>query len=364
MSEANWKKEKAKLEKPGYTIIRQTNQSGKVGGILKEGQDGYASNWFEINKADLGAAGGGSYDDTALWQETSDLQDQIDALDTAVQALPSTYATKKELTDAVADLQAQIDAIDGSGGDPFDPSELEAALAQLQIDVEALQTALATETQERKDADDAIQAEVDQNKEDIEANTDAINVNKSAIEGLEKSKVSVAGGTETLTIWTGTEADYNLIGSKDDNTLYVITGGDAPAIEAPVIDTTTLDFHSYIPYETIRPGECIIEKTSDNPPRQYLQFFHSTETKDDSKNWVEVPEFKVGDSITIADPGFDASSHDGGAEVTFTIADIEVKDDGKGEYYVLHGEEEGVWLHEPLINQKIKISFHIRQGTA
>ncbi len=363
MSEADWKKAKTELEKPGYTIIRQTNQSGKVGGILKDGQDGYASNWFEINKADLGAAGGGSYDDTALWQETSDLQDQIDALDTAVQALPSTYATKKELTDAVADLQAQIDAIDvGVGGDHFNPSELEAAIAQLQIDVEALKTALATETQERKDADDAIQAEVDQNKEDIEANTNAIDANKSAIEGLEKSKVSVAGGTETLTIWTGTEADYNLIGSKDDNTLYVITGATGGE-EAPVINTTTLDFHSYVPYETIRPGECIIEKTSDNPPRQYLQFFHSTETKDDSKNWVEVPEFKVGDSITINDPGFDTTSHDGSEEVTFTIAAIEVKDDGKGEYYVVYGEEEGVWLNEPLINQKIKVSFHIK-GTA
>ncbi len=180
MSEANWKKEKAKLEKPGYTIVRQTNQSGKVGGILKEGQDGYASNWFEINKSDLGAAGGGGYDDTALWQETSDLQDQIDALDTAIQALPSTYATKKELTDAVADLQAQIDAIGGgSGGDPFDPSALEAQIAQLEKDVEALQTALATETQERKDADAALAADIATNTEAIATNTEAIENIKS-----------------------------------------------------------------------------------------------------------------------------------------------------------------------------------------
>ena len=44
------------------------------------------------------------------------------------------------------------------------------------------------------------------------------------IEDLEKSKVSVAAGQETLTIWRGTEAEYNLVADKDDNTLYVITG--------------------------------------------------------------------------------------------------------------------------------------------
>ena len=310
MSEAEWKKEKAKLEKPGYTIVRQTIQSGTVGGILKEGQDGYASNWFEINKSDLGAAGGGGYDDTALWQETSDLQDQIDALDTAVQALPSTYATKKALEDAVADLQTQIDAIDGgSGGDPFDPSALEAQIDQLQKDVTKLTTDLASEitnrtdadtalstaiddntaaiaanttdietntadiatntaaiadlnaegyddTQIRKDfaeADAAIQAEVDQNKTDIQANTDAIEAietyddtdlaqavadntqaisdnttaigdNTTAIEGLESDKVQVAEGQASLTMWRGTEAEYNLVADKDANTLYVITG--------------------------------------------------------------------------------------------------------------------------------------------
>ena len=331
-TESEWRKTKASIENPGYTIIRQSVQSGTVGGIMRTGQDGIASTWIELNKQDLGAGGaGGSYDDTALWDETAKLQDEIDALDTAVQALPSTYATKKELTDAVADLQAQIDAIDGgSGGDPFDPSELEAQIAQLQSDVQALQTALGTETQDRKDADAAIQAEVDQNtadiatntaaienikstgyddtqirkdfaeadaaiqaevdqnKSDIQANTDAIDAietyddtdlaaavadntqaiadnataiadnttaigdnaaviqsnteaiaeitenagdvkdavdeNTAAIADMETKKVSVEEGQGTLTIWRGTEAEYNLIPDPLDNVLYVVTG--------------------------------------------------------------------------------------------------------------------------------------------
>ena len=189
-SESEWRKTKTSIENPGYTIIRQSVQSGTVGGIMKTGQDGIASTWIELNKADLGSGGaGGSYDDTALWEETANLQDQIDALDTAVQALPATYATKKELTDAVAALQAQIDAIDGGGGggDPFDPAELEADIAQLQSDVEALQTALAKETQDRIDADAAIQAEVDQNAADIAANTEAIATNSEAIENIKST---------------------------------------------------------------------------------------------------------------------------------------------------------------------------------
>ena len=189
-SESEWRKTKASIENPGYTIIRQSVQSGTVGGIMKTGQDGIASTWIELNKADLGSGGaGGSYDDTALWEETANLQDQIDALDTAVQALPATYATKKELTDAVAALQAQIDAIDGGGGggDPFDPAELEADIAQLQSDVEALQTALAKETQDRIDADATIQAEVDQNAADIAANTEAIATNSEAIENIKST---------------------------------------------------------------------------------------------------------------------------------------------------------------------------------
>ena len=331
-SESEWRKTKASIENPGYTIIRQSVQSGTVGGIMRTGQDGIASTWIELNKADLNAGGaGGSYDDSALWDETAKLQDEIDALDTAVQALPTTYATKKELTDAVADLQAQIDAIDGSGGgDPFDPAQLEADIAQLQSDVEALQTALGTETQDRKDADAAIQAEVDQNAADIAANTEAIATNTEAIENIkstgyddtqirkdfaeadaaiqaevdqnasdiaantaaiaeietyddtdlaaavadntqaiadnataiadntaviadntaaiaeitenagdvkdavdentaaiadmETKKVSVEEGQGTLTIWRGTEAEYNLIPDPLDNVLYVVTG--------------------------------------------------------------------------------------------------------------------------------------------
>ena len=344
-SESEWRKTKASIENPGYTIIRQSVQSGTVGGIMRTGQDGIASTWIELNKQDLGAGGaGGSYDDTALWEETAKLQDEIDALDTAVQALPTTYATKKELTDAVAALQTQIDALDPSGGDPFDPAELEAEIAALQTAVEELQTALATEVQDRTDADDAlsaaidentaaiaanttdietntadiatntaaienikstgyddtqirkdfaeadaaIQAEVDQNKTDIQANTDAIEAietyddtdlaaavadntqaiadnaaaisanttaigdntaviqtntdaiaeitenagevkdavdeNTAAVAALQTSKVSVEEGQGTLTIWRGTEAEYNLIADPLDNVLYVVTG--------------------------------------------------------------------------------------------------------------------------------------------
>lgn len=307
-SESEWRKSKAALESPGYVIVRESTQSGVVGGIMNTGKDGVAATWIELNKSDLGAGGaGGSYDDTALWEETANLQSEIDALDAAVQALPTTYATKKALEDAVADLQTQIDAIDGSGGG--DTSDLEAQIEQLQKDVTKLTSDLASEitnrtdadsalsaaiddntaaieanttdietntadiatnteaienikstgyddTQIRKDfadADAAIQAEVDQNKTDIQTNTEAIEAietyddtdlaaavagntsaiaanttaigdNTADIASLQDDKVGVATGQSSLTMWRGTEAEYNLIGSKDANTLYVITG--------------------------------------------------------------------------------------------------------------------------------------------
>lgn len=235
-SESEWRKTKASIENPGYTIIRQSVQSGTVGGIMRTGQDGIASTWIELNKSDLNAGGaGGSYDDSALWDETAKLQDEIDALDTAVQALPTTYATKKELTDAVADLQAQIDAIDGSGGgDPFDPAQLEADIAQLQSDVEALQTALGTETQDRKDADAAIQAEVDQNAADIAANTEAIATNTEAIENIKST-----GYDDTQIRKDFAEADAAIQAEVDQNASD-IAANTAAIAEIETYDDTTL----------------------------------------------------------------------------------------------------------------------------
>ena len=58
-----------------------------------------------------------------------------------------------------------------------------------------------------------LKAQVDQNTADIQANTEALD-----------DKVGIATGQGSLTMWRGTEAEYNLIGSKDANTLYVITG--------------------------------------------------------------------------------------------------------------------------------------------
>ena len=82
MSEAEWKVTKAGLESsPDYIIVRKSRQQGSLGGQLSSGKDGVATSWFEINKNDLGAAGGGGYDDTKVWVELDSLQKQIDDLD-------------------------------------------------------------------------------------------------------------------------------------------------------------------------------------------------------------------------------------------------------------------------------------------
>ena len=124
MSQAEWNAARAKLQSgPDYIMVRRSAQAGQFAGDKKGGQDGIAINWFEINKLDLPAGGGGnapSYDDTEIKKDLADLQDEVDVLQDQVDAIvvpdTSSLATKKELTDAVKVLQDQIDAIKNSGG--------------------------------------------------------------------------------------------------------------------------------------------------------------------------------------------------------------------------------------------------------
>ena len=88
MSQAEWNAVRANLESsPDYVMVRRSAQAGQFAGEKKGGQDGIAINWFEINKLDLPAGGGGgsSFDPTeiiadidALAKDLSDLEDLVD----------------------------------------------------------------------------------------------------------------------------------------------------------------------------------------------------------------------------------------------------------------------------------------------
>ena len=226
MSQAEWNAARAKLQSsPDYIMVRRSAQAGQFAGDKKGGQDGIAINWFEINKLDLPAGGGGnapSYDDTEIKKDLADLQDEVDVLQDQVDAIvvpdTSSLATKKELTDAVKVLQDQIDAIKNSGGDGFDPTELIA-------DIDAL----AKDLSDLEDLVDANTEAIAKNTTDVKnlwtVNGDRKNettANAAAITDLENNKVELAAGQSMLTIWRGSTAEYDDL-TTDPNTLYIVT---------------------------------------------------------------------------------------------------------------------------------------------
>ena len=226
MSQAEWNAARAKLQSgPDYIMVRRSAQAGQFAGDKKGGQDGIAINWFEINKLDLPAGGGGnapSYDDTEIKKDLADLQDEVDVLQDQVDAIvvpdTSSLATKKELTDAVKVLQDQIDAIKNSGGDGFDPTELIADIDALAKDLSDLEDLVAANTE-------AIAKNTTDVKNLWTVNGDRKNettANAAAITDLENNKVELAAGQSMLTIWRGSTAEYDDL-TTDPNTLYIVT---------------------------------------------------------------------------------------------------------------------------------------------
>ena len=157
MSEAGWKTQKAKLESSqDYIIVRKSRKAGSIAGdSTSEGKDGIATTYFEINKNDLGAAGGGGYDDTRVWLELDNLQQQIDDLD-----IPdiTDLATKAELAALKKTVDDHLLNHPAGGGDTV---QLEADVAQLLIDVAELQDGLAKEIKDRELGDQALQNQID-----------------------------------------------------------------------------------------------------------------------------------------------------------------------------------------------------------
>ena len=194
MSEVEWKKQKAALESsPDYIIVRKSKKAGTIAGVqTNEGKDGIATTYFEINKNDLGAAGGGGYDDTKIYLELANLQDQIDDLD-----IPDTsdLATKNELTalqnQVTKDIADLTDHLNNHPSGDTDLSDIEDAIQKLNDDLADLGTALkavedglAQEVLDRQEGDKTLQDQIDvintsgyddtKVKEDIQANADAI----------------------------------------------------------------------------------------------------------------------------------------------------------------------------------------------
>ena len=94
------------------------------------------------------------------------------------------------------------------------------AIADNAAAIAANTTAIGDNTAVIQTNTDAI-AEITENAGDVK---DAVDENTAAVAALQTSKVSVEEGQGTLTIWRGTEAEYNLIADPLDNVLYVVTG--------------------------------------------------------------------------------------------------------------------------------------------
>jgi hypothetical protein len=157
MSEAGWKVQKANLESgPDYIIVRKSRKAGTIAGdATSEGKDGVATTYFEINKNDLGAAGGGGYDDSKIWIELDSLQNQINDLD-----IPdiTDLATKAELAALKSTVDDHLLNHPAGGGDTV---QLGADVAQLLLDVAELQSGLAEEIKDRELGDQGLQDQID-----------------------------------------------------------------------------------------------------------------------------------------------------------------------------------------------------------
>lgn len=253
MSEAGWKTQKANLESSrDYIIVRKSMQAGSIAGeSTSEGKDGIATTYFEINKNDLGAAGGGGYDDTRVWLELDSLQQQIDDLD-----IPdiTDLATKAELAALKSTVDEHLLNHPAGGGDTV---QLEADIAQLLIDVAELQDGLAEEIKDRELGDQALQDQIDalegfdsteleekdaeqdvrldaieteqeeQNKrlDDIDVEQKEQNDRLDALENEEfdtSGLVATVEGQGELAIWRGTKSEYETIPDPSSNVLYIV----------------------------------------------------------------------------------------------------------------------------------------------
>ena len=92
------------------TNVPAKGQNGKNGENGKNGKDGETpfiganGNWW-IGDVDTKVPASGSYDDTDLWKKIAELEAAINDLK------GQTWATQKDIDDAVAAIQAQIDAL-------------------------------------------------------------------------------------------------------------------------------------------------------------------------------------------------------------------------------------------------------------
>jgi len=426
MSEAGWKVQKAKLESgPDYIIVRKSRKAGTIAGAAtNEGKDGIATTYFEINKNDLGAAGGGGYDDSKIWIELNDLQQQIDDLD-----IPDTtdLATKAELAALKSTVDDHLLNHPAGGGDTV---QLEADVAQLLLDVAELQSGLAEEIKDRELGDKGLQDQIDainasgyddtelrelisdeedarvEGDKDLQDQIDAIQSSGyddtqirldfaaadealqdqiDALEGFDPTELEAKDAEqdgrldalEALDAFDPTELeakDAEQDGRLD--ALEAIDPFDPTALEAKdaeqdarlddideeqeeqnarldaleagdVAEATTLAYHTYTPYNTSDNGRCVIQETSGDPAYQFFQFFKKSNDRED------VPDFKVGETITLKNngpgPGKDLDP------LTFTIREIQ----DVGDSFIVYGKEEGVAMHEKYINQNIDVTFHL-----
>ena len=379
MSEAGWKVQKANLESgPDYIIVRKSRKAGTIAGdATSEGKDGVATTYFEINKNDLGAAGGGGYDDSKIWIELDSLQNQINDLD-----IPdiTDLATKAELAALKSTVDDHLLNHPAGGGDTV---QLEADVAQLLLDVAELQSGLAEEIKDRELGDQGLQNQIDainasgyddtelrglisdeedarvEGDKDLQDQIDAIQSSgyddtqirldfAAADEALQDQIDALEGFDPTALEAKDAEQDTRL---DDIDEEQEEQNARLDALEAgDVAEVVTLVYHTYTPYNTTDNGRCVIEKTSGDPAYQFFQFFKKSDNRED------VPDFKVGETITLKNngpgPGIDFDP------VTFTIREIQ---DG-GDYFIVYGKEEGVAMHEKYINQKIDVTFHLGSG--
>ena len=166
------------------------------------------------------------YDDTDLAQAVSDNTEAIENIkstgydDTQIRKdfAEADAAIQAEVDQNKQDIQANTDAI--AAIETYDDTELAQAVADNAAAIAANATAIG-DNKAVIESNTAAIAEITENAGDIK---DAVDANTAAVADLELTKVSVQEGQGTLTIWRGTEAEYNLIADPLDNVLYVVTG--------------------------------------------------------------------------------------------------------------------------------------------
>lgn len=136
------------------------------------------------------------------YYDCTDYSYTIQTLDGVVSNLESTVDSHGL---DITNLFSMVDTVNG---------KVERGLSNLQSDVDDAAEAAAGAHTRIDECNTNLQKQVDTVSSDTSRNTASINTLNTKVSNLETNKA---------TIWKGTQAQYNALASKNDNTIYIIT---------------------------------------------------------------------------------------------------------------------------------------------